>query len=410
MRMGKNKRGLTLVLVTTIGVIVGILAMAMVQLGYHARMAGVRNVQALSARCAADAGMAEALYKMQQTLISVGTWTSAPPSVATYTDLPGSFAKYRYTITGGPTAGYTVDASGICGPMTRMTHARIKVSSYWKGIGVKDTVIVDNKPDFRVYDPIGSGDIFEIRSNATNRSALQFKAIVTVPGDVLCGPGVPESAIPSVIDTKDKTVIMGECYSADKPLDFPDVSAPATPDPSAPEIKVTTTMPILPLSTTGVHQYLAIQMPNSGILEISAPVADPNYPVIVYVQGTMGMNTASQVVVDSGSALALYLGGNLTNNNSVGFINNTNDPRRLKIYGLPGCLSIDLKNSSEMYAAIYAPEADITMFNSAGFSGAVTGKSFTLKESGIFEFDTRLRSVNINDPAAQFVIDRWWEN
>ncbi len=410
--MGRTKRqqGAILALMVVIGVIVAIVGMAMIQLGYHARKTAVRNVQTLSARCAADAGLAEALYKMQQTLVSVGSWTSPPPSITTNVPLPASPALYRYTITGGPTTGFQIDATGTCGPMFRMTHAKAKVGSYWKGIGVEKTVVVDNKPVFQVYDPIGSGDTLEIRSNSTDRDTMIFKAVVTVPGDVVAGPGVPESAMPDVINTKDKTVIMGECYSAPQTLVFPPVSAPFPPDYLEEEIKTTTSMPLPPLTTTGVHQYPAIQMPNSGILQINAPVADINFPVVVYVQGDMGMNTASQVVVEPGSAVAVYLGGNLTNNNSVGFINNTNDPRRLKIYGLPTCLSIDLKNSSEMFAAIYAPSADITMFNSAGFSGAITGKSLTLKESGIFQFDTRLQEVNINDPAAMFVIDRWWEN
>jgi len=406
-RRNRN-RGVILALMAVIGVIVAIVGLAMIQLGHHARMTAVRTVQVISARCAADAGMAEALYKMQQTLISVGTWTDAPPSVSNIS-LAGSFARYGYTITGSPSGGYQIDATGTCGPMSRITHATVVVSSYWKGIGVKETVLVDNKPVFQVYDPIGSGDIFEIHSNSTDRSAMVFKQIVTVPGDVVCGPGVSESALPSVIDTKDQTVIMGECYSADKILEFPPVSAPLPADYLEAEIR-TTSAPTVTLNVGGVHQYPSIQMPNSGILKIAAPISDPNHPVIVYVVGDMGMNMGAQVIVEAGSALALYLGGNLTNNNSVGFINNTNDPRRLKIYGLPTCHSIDLKNSSALYAAVYAPDADITMFNSSLFSGAVTGESFTLKESGIFEFDTRLREVNIDDPAAQFVVGRWWEN
>jgi len=60
-----RRKGATLVLVTTIGVIVGILGMVMVQLGYHARMLAIRNVQRISSRCAADAGMVKAIFQMQ---------------------------------------------------------------------------------------------------------------------------------------------------------------------------------------------------------------------------------------------------------------------------------------------------------------------------------------------------------
>jgi hypothetical protein len=128
------------------------------------------------------------------------------------------------------------------------------------------------------------------------------------------------------------------------------------------------------------------------------------------VAGSTQMKNGSEIVVQPGGSLELYLGGNLEDKNSAGFTNNTNDPAALKIYGLPTCTSMDFKAKSNIYAALYAPSAAITLYNSATFYGAICATSMEMKNSSSVSFDDRVMAVPIDDTAAVFETERWWED
>jgi hypothetical protein len=390
-RRCKFRRGSTIVLVTAIGVIVGILAMAMVQLGYHARMMAVRNVEGIKARAAADAGMVKAIFLMQKKLIDEATWNNDALPSATDTTVEGTGCTFTYTVAGSTGAGWQIDSTGTCVGQSRTTHTRLDISTYWEGIGVENTVDVKLGTSFGVIHGVPAD--MTIRTNSTATDALKFKAFVTVPGDVLCGPGGDPD---TVIDVKATTVISGETYAASEPILFPPVSAP-----------LGTTYVSTPITTTstlsgGSWQYDTINLGNSQVLTI-------NGPTVLYITGTTTLNNSAEIIVAPGGSLELYLGGNLVNQNSVGFSNETDNSANLKIYGLPGCTEMDLKAKSTLYAAIYTPDAVVNLYNTGDFYGAVTADSFYMKNSGNFYFDMSLMSTTIDDAAAVFTIGRWWE-
>jgi hypothetical protein len=395
-RVRMRRKGATLVLVTTIGVIVGILGMAMVQLGYHARVLAIRNVQRISSRCAADAGMAEAIFKMQKKLIDEGTWDGSNlPSASNVAPLDGDIPRFSYTITGS-VGNYLITSTGTCGlpPMPRTVYSRLQVGSYWEGIGVKETVDIKLGTSFGIVGPGVPADMV-IRSNSTEADAMKFKAFVTVPGDILCGPGGNPEV---VIDLKATTTVLGEIYAAKEELIFPPVAPPGNMTPMGSLTAGATTI------SGGRFQYDVIDLPNNGILTITGPT-------VLYVTGKMTLGQSAEVIVAAGGSLELYLGTALEDKNSTGFSNlNGDDASTLKIYGLPTCTWIDLKAKSTLAAAVYAPEADIDLYNAGDFIGAITSNSFDMKNSGNFYFDTRLLDLDIDDPAAVFVVGRWWEN
>ncbi len=395
-RTNVRRRGATLVLVTSIGVIVGILAMAMIQLGYHARVLAIRNVQRISSRCAADAGMVDAIFKMQKKLIDEVYWDNSnlPSASNVALDPDRANPTFSYIITGGPSS-YLVTSTGTCGVpgMDRTVYSRLRVGSYWEGIGVKQTVDIKLGTSFGVVGPGIPADMI-IRSNSTAADSMIFKAFVTVPGDILCGPGGDPEI---VIDTKATTTVLGEMYAAKEELIFPDV---LPPDNMTYMGSLTNS---LILDADVRYQYDTINIPNNGKLQI-------NHKAVVYVTGKMTLNQASEVIVNGGGRLELYLGTALEDKNSTGFSNlNSDDASALKIYGLPTCTFIDLKAKATLAAAVYAPNAVVNLYNSGDFIGSITAYSFDMKNAGNFYFDTRLLSGNINDPAAVFVVGRWWE-
>jgi hypothetical protein len=222
---------------------------------------------------------------------------------------------------------------------------------------------------------------------------------VTVPGDVIFGPG---GNAEEVIDAKDTTVIEGETYPAAETLLFPPVSPPDPLPPYAGSITDSNTI----VFTDGMYDM--IDVPQSGRLEITGECT-------IYVIGNavgvaMVLGQDSELIIRAGASLDLYLGGNLEDKNSMGVYNENPQADTFKIYGLPTCTQIDLKAKSDLYAAIYAPDADINLFNSGTFTGAIVGNSFYMKNSGVFIYDTTLASGSIDDPAAVFDLVLWWED
>jgi len=107
--------------------------------------------------------------------------------------------------------------------------------------------------------------------------------------------------------------------------------------------------------------------------------------------------------------LTLYLGGNLLTQNG-GVLNNlAQEPKRLKILGLDSCTAIDFKSSSVFYGVIYAPNADVHLFNSVEVYGSIICKSFSQDVNADFHYDASLRDVTVNDESVRFVVNRWSE-
>ena len=133
----------------------------------------------------------------------------------------------------------------------------------------------------------------------------------------------------------------------------------------------------------------------------------------LYVTGDITLkNLAEIVIVDTNpdASLTLYLGGDFEGKNGSALNNLTADASKLEIYGLDSCQSMIFKNSTNLYGAIYAPEADVTFDNSADAYGAVVAETFEQKNSATFYYDVSLRETGINDDLVRFAIGHWSED
>jgi hypothetical protein len=68
---------------------------------------------------------------------------------------------------------------------------------------------------------------------------------------------------------------------------------------------------------------------------------------------------------------------------------------------------MDFKNSSDFYAIIYAPQADIVFHNSVSIYGSLIGKSLDFKNSSNLYYDTSLRELR--NELVSMKIRRWKE-
>ena len=408
MKLGRydtRRRGATLVLVTTIGVIIGILGLSMMQIGWYARLLAVRDVEKVSARCAADAGLAQAFMQMQQKLIrahqDLVAWTG--PVGPGSGSLEGTNAAYSYQVATNAWH-YEIISTGTCGVAGKTVHAVLDLDSYAEGIGVDETIDAKNGTYFGITGPGSIWDM-KIRSNTTLADAMIFRTNVRVDGDVFCGPGGDPA---EVVEVKQNVSIAGQVGSSPSRMVWPDISIPnnLTPGPAL------TGPGSVPLPQ-GRYSYTNLTISNTvpdTIVEIAPDLVNvPPQPTVIYVADTMTLGQGSEIRVLAGASLEIYIGEALISGNSSGFSNLNNYAATLKIFGLPTCDQIELKTKSGTFATVYAPDADVDLYNEGDFYGSIVANSFEMKNSGNFYFDTKLKVVTIDDLLARFVVGRWWE-
>jgi len=391
----KTVKGSVLPFTVMVVLISFLIGLALLRLGLSARIQSIRTTDTISARCAADAGIIQAMRLMNKKIAEETTWNNDNLPTMTNVPLPYADASYSFKIGGYPGSGFLITSQGQAGAAAQKTiYRRLGVKSLWTGIGVKEGINIKLGATFSTDPP--NSDLFSIRTNSTSPDAITIKAGVTIPGDVVIGPG---GDIESVVDTKSSTTIEGDVYAAEDEIDFPPVIVPAVFG-ALPSLPYTYT-PGTPI-TGGTYKFSGLSIPNSGVQEIQGDC-------VIYVDGKTILGQSAELIVKPNSSLVLYLGGDMEAKNSNGLDNETGDARALKIYGTSTCENIDLKAKGDVFfGAIYAPDADLDAYAKNELAGSFIGKSFTLMTATNFTFVTALLDDNINNMES-YLLARWWE-
>jgi len=404
--------GFALVLVVVMLVILFIIGLALLRLGLGARLLAVRASAQIAARCAADSGLNEAVSLMKRKMISEPIWDNSSLPERTDADLPNCYANYSYGTTGDPCNGFVLSSTGTSGVAEEIVYCEVLVQSAFVGIAVKETI------DIRVgaqFGTIPEGSSFVLRTDSTESGAISLKSGLVIPGDVIVGPGGDPD---TVINMHDTVVITGDVYAAPVELYFPPVTPPEFTGPDT-AIKVDDKHP-LTIVPAGNGRYRSIDIKQHQTLEISGG------DVVLYVTGDVkiggGSEDACKISIKAGSSLELYLGGNLYAGQGAGIMHEgitSGSPlediaaaaMNLKIYGTDSCKLIQLKKGSEpYYGAMYAPNADLQLYNSGDLAGAFVGNSVRMfNSSGVFYYIPALGQVGIDDETAFLAVVRWWE-
>lgn len=376
----KRKNGSILVLAVIMVVILLIIGLALITLGSNARMQAIRSQLVIEAKTAADAGMTAAIKKMRY---AFDNGQPLPIPSATNIAVAGSDppATYTYTITGTVTSGWTINSTGTVNGTQRTVHTKL-LRKPIPSVAVQNSIWVQ-KSDF----PCGS---VIMQTNSTTPNAIVLKSGLTVNGDVVCGPGGDPG---EVVDTKQNTSITGYTYAAQELVPFPPVTVP----PPSWTVGKTAYNPVTDANVSGDKWWGATTI--NGILTITGPSR------IFIDSGQLTLGNSAALVVSPGASLQLYLDGNLEAKNSVGLENQTNFAANLKLFGTVNCALINLKaKSGSLYVDVYAPSADVTLFNSATINGTVAANNFTMDNGGSFCADPN---------SAHYTLDAgqgsWWE-
>ena len=389
-----KKRGSAVPLAVVAVLILLAMGTGLLSLGLHSRINSIRTTSDIAARSAADAGLIKALFEMNEKL-KVEPWNGSSLPQETNTSLPNCDAVFSYTVTGDLGSGYIVESTGISGQAQRTVSCTLQLRGPFEaaiftknGMELKNSAVVD------WFNYTEDDKTMQIGTNSTIAGSIILRNSATVYGDVVVGMG----GEPGVVINDYGATVTGDTRALTERYVMQPVTVPEWLQllPSSGPIQNDTTL-------TNSAKYSSIDLGNSETVTISGG------DITIYITGDITLGNSAELGIENDASLVLYLGGDFEGKNSSTVNNETQDAQKLKIYGLDSCETIRFKNSSDLYGAIYAPNADVVMDNSADIYGSVVSKSFEQRNSGTFNYDVTLRDVSINDEAVYFTITKWHE-
>ncbi len=389
-----KKRGSAIPLAVVAVLILLAMGTGLLSLGLQSRIISIRTASDIAARSAADAGLIKALFEMNEKL-KVEPWNGSSLPQETNISLPNCDAVFSYTVTGDLGSGYTVESTGVSGPAQRTVSCTLQLQGPFEAaIFTKDGMELNNSAVVDWYNNTEDDKIMQIGTNSTASGSVVLRNSATVYGDVVVGMG----GDPSVVINDYGATVTGDTRALTERYVMQPVTVPEWLEslPSNGPIQNDTTI-------SNSARYSSIDLGNSETVTITGG------DITLYITGGIILGNSAELGIENDASLVLYLGGDFEGKNSSTVNNETQDSQKLKIYGLDSCETIQFKNSSDFYGAIYAPNADVVMNNSANIYGSVVSKSFDQRNSGTFNYDVMLRDVSINDEAVYFTITNWHE-
>jgi hypothetical protein len=406
LRIPYGRGGFALAIAICVLLLLLVIGAGVVRIGMHGHAMAIRDSSQLMARSAADAGLTQALYSMNQ-MVETKAWNDS--SLPTLIDAPlmNSTASYSYTVTKIPTADsnddiYSIKCTGKYGLARKTVYSTFELEGLFEyAIYTLGNLTLKNGTAITAYNKDADDPPLQIGTNSTEAGAITAKLGVSIDGDIVVGPGGDPDI---VIDDAKEASVTGQTYPSLLEHKTPKINVPKAllEMASSGPIDTSTT-----LSTMAKYDNINLLGSSSDPNKIDKVTVAGE--VKIYVTGDLRLGNGDEVEIPLDASLTIFLGGNLYVDNSGAINNLTKDPEKLKIYGLETCTNIDFKNSGTFYGAVYAPDADIHLYNSFNLYGAVVGKSFTQDVNANFYYDMSLREVDASEIGVRLVLKRWNE-
>lgn len=394
-----NRSGMALALVVILMLLLSISGLTVIQLGQAAQMRSIESSNDIMARYAADAGAEQAIFLMNR-MLEQGAWSEDALPTLSSVLLAGSDADYSVTVTGSAATDFTITSVGRAGEKTRTIRVIARLSNPLAlnyavlaqgGVGLKHNASVKG---FNSSDPSQNNLTADIGTLSNKQGSIDIKNGANVNGNVYVGlTDNPEK----VVSYKNRSDIKGEIFSNPLPFSLPVISAP-----SGLSSKGKLTGKNITLRGKDSGTYSSISIDNKGQLRIEEDC-------VLAVSGNIELKNDAEIFIADAGSLVLYLAGDFDAKNSAGVANSKKIPSKFKLFGTGNNQTIDLKNGSDFYGAVYAPNADMTLHNGGNAFGSFIVNSFEMKNSGNVYYDKALTDVAVTDEAAKFVVVHWEE-
>jgi hypothetical protein len=427
-KLRKFSRGSILGLVLVIGICLAILGWGMLHMGFGSQVNSIISTKQITAREAADAGIAKALYEMN---------LAFPASPVTGVDSPGTLdnsnATYSYRI--DPYGGnYLITSTGTSNRGQRVVYGITDmVNDLRFGIIVSEEIVlnqgtlIDGYDSDKGYDPADPCTV-RIGTNSISEKppAITLKNNVIITGDVLVGVGGdPEQVITGLNSSPGPS--MNARYAMRNPYEWTKKTIPVGLPPGEPiNFVVDPNFPAYPQGVFTITQsgvYNSISVGQGQLLRIES-ITVPKQPIALVINSDLNLGQASQLrivgqpfVEETWTPTIVFLGGDLNGSNSNGINNETWKPINFYLYGTGDDQTWIIKNSTDFYGVYNGEFADITIKAKGAVYGSVAGRNFTLNtaeggppDPGVYfgvHYDVDLeKTIGTN---IGYEIKRWWE-
>lgn len=386
-----------------------------------------------------DAGTEHALWSLnnQIALGAVNSWTNGGfssgaggyqgvfPSSTTYYNLSGG-AKGQVRVwvedpASSPNPRTVVQATVYfenANPVSKTIEAYLEERSFWGGGMVSRNGISFNgntRVDSWISRPTPSDDIPYSIGIARTEARIASPMLISLQNADVYGR--------ASIGTDDLTGIrvgtdgrLAGSFAAGRGIDasrvtfdftgsFPDVDAPSGTTISA---IAANNGPAIAIPT-GTYVYVVPSITFSGTadgIEIGTTGASPTYADVTYiVTGNVSMRGNSQMKINPGSKLTMYVAGDFQMGGSSGILNGTsaapNNPDSFTVYGTRTAAAVaagaawqdwDIQGNGYLSAVIFAPNADLNVNGTGDVYGSLVGEYVTMVGSGAFHQDESLKN------------------
>ena len=365
----------------------------LLSLGMNSRLFAIRTTSQLTARCAADAGLTQALFEMNEKL-EVKPWDDSTLPAQTETSAPGCDAVFSYEVT-ADSGVYTVQSTGTYNQARKTVICTLRLQSpFESAVFTTGPITLNNSARVDWYNYDADDSVLQIATNKTGDNSITLKNTAVINGDAAVGVGGdPESDI----ELNGSATIEGQTTALAEEYEFQPVLLPEwlSSLPSSGSITGNTTL-------VSSAQYSSINLKKNKKITIDGDVT-------LYVTGDVVLGNSTELQITETGSLTLYLGGNLEAKTTSSINNETEDPSKLQIHGLDSCEKIEFKNSSDVYGVVYAPDAEVTMHNSVTLYGAVVSNQLDMKNSSTLMYDASLRDAEADDAYVRFITTNWRE-
>jgi len=424
----KFRRGSILAFVLVIGLCLALLGVGMLQMGFGSRLNSHLSVNAITAREAADAGIAKALSEMNLNFDP----SSPPPNlgiVITET-LDNSNAVYNYRIDLHPNGvDYLITSTGFSNRGQRVVYAVTDLLNDQRyGIVVSETITLRQGTLIDGYDSIIGYDkdnplFVRIGTNSITEDALELKNNVVITGDVLVGVGGDPDAVINMLGSPGPS--MNARYAMREPYEWVTKIPPVGLPPGVPINFVED--PLFPqypggvatIKQSGVYDSIIIGQRQGLRIESDAV---PKQPIALLITGDLNLGQGAELLVEGSPGLpgtwtptTIFLNGNLDGSNSNGINNATQKPINFYLYGTGTDQTWIIKNGTDFYGVYNGRFADIYISAKGQIFGAIAGRNFELDVAsggdpsiayGV-HYDLDLAPKIGTDIG--YVIKSWWE-
>lgn len=380
------------------------MGVGLLNMGLTSRTYSARSAADIAARCGADAGLAKALFEMNEKL-KTEPWSDGVLPIMINQPLSSCDATFSYEVV--PSAGgYVIGCVGKAGNAERQIYATIELQGLFEhAILTKSSLVLKSGTTVDGYNSDNPFDVdadVDIGTQSTASMSVYLNMGVDVDGSVIVGVGGdPDTVI------KDLGATTEGKYAATMNDPLPQITPPSLTvigsDISAKGETVT-------LTPTDNGQYTSISLKKGGgdvgILEVTGG------DVVLYITGDIDLGQSCEIVINDDATLTLYVDGDIHCDENSG-VNSEAPPEKastLKLYGTSdSSQDFDIKAKSQWTGVIYAPNADIDLYANGDAYGSVVANTFEFKAGGAYHYDEALRNVETDDEGVRFVVTRWHE-